>query len=40
MPLRHWWVLAQPQLLGATNNKNGGLDSEKVLRGNQDFGSD
>ena len=34
-PLGHWWVLAHPQLLEATKNKDSGLGNHKGLICNQ-----
>lgn len=34
--LEHWQVLADPQLVADTKNKEGGLDSHKGLRKNQE----
>lgn len=37
MRMGHWWVLAHPQIVGATCNKGSSLDNHKGLRDNQEL---
>lgn len=36
-PLGHWQVLAHPQLLGGTKNKDGGLNNHKALKDSKEL---